>query len=348
MPTIQKISLASLLYYLELVVQDYYLSGGEPPGQWSRGQGPAALGLVGTVDHAQFRDLFMGFSPDGEKEWVQNAGQKDGYHKRCPGWDLTFSPPKSISVLWSQSSEETRTKIQLAHRRAIESALEILEGLAAITRRGAGGKIWEEASFVVALFEHGTSRAQEPQLHSHALLLNLTARRDGTTGAVRSQGLYDLAHAIGALYRCELATILEWEMGITSHKVETWFELNGVDPKIAEVFSSRRKEILEYCKKAGRYDAFIAQVANIETRQVKGHVARALLFPQWQEIGDQLGWSEARFAEQSRAHLTERNAAEELDRLAKFVAESFSDRSRRPAMSEVLEAAARRGCRARA
>src|SRR5687768_6923140 len=86
-------------YYADLAREDYYLEGGEPPGQWI-GQGAHALGLAGQVEREQFLKLFDGFDIHGQP-LVQNAGQHDGHLERKAGWDLTFSAPKSLSTIWA-------------------------------------------------------------------------------------------------------------------------------------------------------------------------------------------------------------------------------------------------------
>jgi conjugative relaxase-like TrwC/TraI family protein len=168
MLTIHKVSLRKINYYLELAREDYYLRGGEPPGVW-HGRGAAAYGLNGLVNHAHFRNLFAGFSPDGQTAWVQNAGQETGYHTRCPGFDLTFSPPKSVSVLWSQSPEEIRQIIEKDHLKAVQTALSMMEQFAGVTRRGQGGKIWEKARLLSRSFRPrhqpgARTTAKHPQL----------------------------------------------------------------------------------------------------------------------------------------------------------------------------------------
>src|SRR5262249_55205809 len=154
-------------------------------------------------------DMFEGRSPDGSAKLVQNAGRHVGKRKRVPGWDMTFSAPKSVSVLWSQAPPEIQAKIEAIHARSVKSALAKAEELAGYTRRGEGGTRRERCDLIFAVFEHGSSREQEPELHSHAVLLNLGVRKDGSTGAIQTGSLYDFKMALGALYRCEMAAGLE-------------------------------------------------------------------------------------------------------------------------------------------
>jgi len=146
-------------YYTTLAREDYYLAGGEPPGVWV-GRGAEVLTLSGHVDKEQLARLFAGFSPKTDNALVQNAGSDT--HR--PGWDLTFSAPKSVSVLWSQADREMANEIRAAQQDSVEKAIGYLEENAAFTRRGKAGHLHERTKLLVSTFEHGTSRAQDPQL----------------------------------------------------------------------------------------------------------------------------------------------------------------------------------------
>jgi conjugative relaxase-like TrwC/TraI family protein len=191
-------------YYVELAREDYYLEGGEPPGQWL-GEGARELGLDGEVQKQELRNVLRGYSPGGETQLVQNAGADN----RQSGWDLTFSAPKSVSVAWSQSEGEMRKAFQEAHHKAVTKALSYVEDEAGFTRRGQGGVEREPAKLTVATFEHGTSRAQDPALHTHALIVNVGVREDGSTGSIESKPIYQQKMAAGAVYRAELAHQIE-------------------------------------------------------------------------------------------------------------------------------------------
>ena len=195
------------VYYTALAREDYYLEGGEPPGLWT-GHGAQVLGLLGEIDKEDFSKIFDGLDSRG-RPLVQNAGHEN----RQAGWDLTFSAPKSVSVLWSLLPPEAGAIIRECQLEAVRKACQYLEDEAGWTRRGKAGAIREKASLIVGLFEHGTSRAGDPQLHTHALFMNLAVRHDGTTGTIESKPFYQHKMAAGALYRSELAAQLQQKLG---------------------------------------------------------------------------------------------------------------------------------------
>ena len=157
-----------------------------------------------------------------------------------------------------------------------------------MTRRGHDGLIKEGAGLVIATFEHGTSRAQDPQLHAHSLVMNLGVREDGTTGAITSKQFYTHKMAAGALFRAELAYGLKTELGLNLIREKTWFEISGVPEAVLETFSKRREEIERRLKESGFSSTKAAEVAALNTRSGKSHKARAELFVEWQEIGQAL------------------------------------------------------------
>ena len=297
------------VYYVGLAREDYYQAGGEPPGVW-HGKAARDLGLNGVVDGDALARLFEGFHPTEERTLIQNAGEKD--HQ--PGWDLTFSAPKSVSTLWSQADEATRKVIQDAHFAAVKEALSYIEDAAAITRRGKGGHIKEDARLIIATFEHGTSRAQDPQLHTHCLIMNACLREDGTSGTIESKPLYQAKMTAGALYRAELAAQLEQRLGLLAERKGSCFEIEGVSEGLMREFSKRRAEIEKVLHEKGYDSAVAAAAATLSTRQVKGHVSRAELFQEWQGTGREMGWGPDSAQKLLReAHTPERHFYQEWD-----------------------------------
>jgi conjugative relaxase-like TrwC/TraI family protein len=280
--------MARAKYYMDLAREDYYIAGGEPPGKWY-GKGAEYLGLEGrTVKRAQFASLFKGYSPVTGAQLVQNAGQD-----RQALWDLTFSAPKSVSVAWSQASQEVRLAIQAAHEDAVKAALAQLEEHYGWTRRGEGGEMLERVHIVSALFEHGTSRAQDPQLHTHALLFNIGVRNDQSTGTLFIRPVFVAKMVLGALYRVEFSKLLEQRLGFVCEKgPQQTFELKGRNPKLCSFFSKRSHELHAEMDRTGASGAAAAQKATLKTRTTKRHEPREKLFETWRAIGRDWGWSE--------------------------------------------------------
>jgi conjugative relaxase-like TrwC/TraI family protein len=164
---------ASLRYYDHLQRDDYYSREGEPPGRWA-GRGAERLSLVGPVTHAEFQAALQGVDPKTGERLAQAGGRG---REHSAGWDMTFSAPKSVSVLWALSEGPDRAGIEQAHRSAVLAGTAHLEATAGRARRGRGGATRERtAGLLMAQFDHHTSRDSDPQLHTHAFIFNLAPR----------------------------------------------------------------------------------------------------------------------------------------------------------------------------
>ena len=275
-------------YYLALAQSNYYLEGGERPGAWL-GSGAEALGIAGEVERGQLKALIRGQHPDGT--WlVQRQTYSDG-RERCPGWDLTFSAPKSVSVLFAVGDHEIRDGVRNAHEQAVKAALTYLEQEAGVSRRGKNGAEHIPAEFIVASFEHCSSRAQDPQLHTHCLVLNAALRADGTKGALYTQPLYQHKMAAGAVYRAELARALHGTLGLRLTASEYGFELHGVPSRVTNHFSKRRAEIDAAIGKFGWKSPRVAELAALSTRSAKERAPQANLHAHWRLQARELGFS---------------------------------------------------------
>lgn len=274
-------------YYLGLAREDYYLEGGEPQGRWF-GSGSEQLKLGEAVLDTQLYNLFDGKWPDGKRSMLQR--QSPGSH-HLPGWDLTFSAPKSVSVFWSQAPPEVRAIVQDLHDQAVKAALGFLQDTSMFTRRGPSGERLEHVGMVAALFEHSTSRAMDPHLHTHALVMNVSLRQDGTTGAASSMHLFESKMVAGALYRAELAMRLEQALGLPIRREQSWFEIDGVGQPLMDFFSKRREEIVGELERRGLSSAQAAAAVAIETRDSKTAISRPLLFEDWHAKGESHNWS---------------------------------------------------------
>lgn len=275
-------------YYADLASEDYYHAGGEPPGQWA-GAGAAEFGLSGRVSDLAYRRIFSGRHPlTGEF-----LAQKQGDDEHRPGWDFSFSAPKSVSLVWSQTtSDALRHDIQQAHDAAMRAGLAHLERYA-YTRRGHGGKEQEPVSLIAATFEHGTSRAQDPQLHTHTLIANLCQRADGTYGTIESIEMFRAKMAAGAIYQAELAARMQALGFAVEQDDKGTFRIAGSPRDLEAVFSQRREAIERAMEEHKTSGARAAEIAALDTREKKDPpAARSELFRQWQALGAEYGYSE--------------------------------------------------------
>jgi conjugative relaxase-like TrwC/TraI family protein len=270
--------------YHHYLVDDYYLDG--ELGGWL-GTGARALGLTGRVTREQFQALRSGFDVDGEK-LVKNAGSKD--HQI--GWDLTFSAPKGLSIIWSQAPKELRNRIRKLHFRAVKEALSYLEDTAASIRIGKGGRRRRKCGLVFATFNHSTSRELDPDVHTHCICFNVGVTDDGRTGAIVSKDLYLEKMTAGALYRASLAEAIERELGIrVKNNGRTW-EVEGVPDRLIKVQSKRRSQILNQLGQGSDHSAAASSRATQETKQAKVTVPESELFSGWQATNRKHGFTE--------------------------------------------------------
>jgi conjugative relaxase-like TrwC/TraI family protein len=269
-------------YYLDQSSAEYYLIGGEPPGKWY-GQGATALGLNGIVAPDALRAMFRGMNEKGDLLVQLQEGKK---HQ--PAWDLTFSAPKPFSIVWSAARPPLRRALERIQRRAVRQALEYLQEVAGLTRRGKGGQILERADLVFALFDHSTSRELDPQIHTHALLMNVAGRVDGTTGTIVSKTIYDHKLAAGAVYQSALAQGL-FKLGFTIFGDKVGFDIDGISPDLSREQSKRRKAIEAALGSNGLSSAKASAVAALTTRQPKQAPPRQELFEAWTKTNEAHG-----------------------------------------------------------
>ncbi|MUH72797.1 MobF family relaxase [Psychrosphaera haliotis] len=283
--------ISNISYYANLAAEDYYLDSGEPEGEWV-GLASRILGLSGTVNSEQYQNIYRGLSPSGESALRQFNTSSTA--KQRAGYDLCFSAPKSVSCAWASSNSHLRHKIQLAHKQAVLQSVALIEDKVAVTRTGKGGLIQEQPIGIVAsCFEHSTSRAQDPQLHTHCLIANIAARTNKTWGTLDSKHFYDWKMAIGAAYRAELAKNLH-ELGFSIEQDNDSFRLIEVPQNICDFYSKRTKAIKAELEKYGAMNSSskAGDVATLMTRQRKDTISRKDLFKRWQNELTQLGFSE--------------------------------------------------------
>ncbi len=272
-------------YYLEFTDVDYYANRFSEPGFW-RGGGAKILGLTGPIARKELKNLFEGFDPTGKTALVQNAGKE----KRVRALDFAVSVPKSVSVLWAMSEPAVRKKIERIIDEAIEVIVSFLEENAGLTRRGKGGKRIEKAAIIVACFRHITSRAMEPQLHTHLLFQNVVARSDGTFGAMHNCEFFQLRRDADKIFNAVVAMGLRLEFDLKLEEHKESFRIVGVPQEVCDHFSTRHKEITAFMEEFGWSGAIASAVAAVETRPTKVHVPTEQLLAGWHERGTILQW----------------------------------------------------------
>jgi conjugative relaxase-like TrwC/TraI family protein len=264
---------------------DYYLSYAQrgARGFWVGGAA-AELGLRGTVDPAEFTELAEGRGPGGRR-LLEHIPKN-----RTPGWDFSFSAPKSVSVCFALAGGELRERILDAHHRAVRSAIGFLEEVGGRARRGLAGRDGHvEAGLAVACFTHPSSRELDPQLHTHGLVLNVAHGADRRWTALDSRTLYLHKRAAASIYRAELraeVAALGARWGEPDRRGLQ--EMAGIERAVLRAFSTRRAQIEARLAPGARSAA--AQVACIATRRAKVDVELEALSAHWRARAAELGF----------------------------------------------------------
>ena len=257
--------------------QNYWSQRGVVAGEW-QGRLAAPLGLAGAVSAEDFSKLSQGQHPEtGEQlvrqrasyEYQDADGKTIKTMEHRAGWDATFSAPKSVSLTALVGGDD---RVREAHRDSVRIALEQLEHY---TQARVGGNHPPETTgkFVAAKFEHDTARPVDgyvaPQLHTHAVIFNITEREDGQPRAIQPQSLFDSQQFSTAVYQSELTYRLK-ELGyeITVGRSGAP-EVKGYTQEYLDASSPRSQQIREYLERTGRHGKEAAEIAAHSTRDKK-------------------------------------------------------------------------------
>ncbi|MDQ3379516.1 MAG: relaxase domain-containing protein [Actinomycetota bacterium] len=282
-------------------LDDYYAGRGESPGMWV-GRGARELGLEGLVHEGELGRLIRGHHPHSDKELRAHRRSRritieriDPFtnerfvdvKKLAPvaGFDLVFSVPKSVSLLHALGDEETRRAVNEAHTSAWQAALAYLEDEACVIRRGAQGRRREHAvGFAAAAYQHRTSRAQDPHLHTHVIVANMakSKTKDEWRKLDGEPILRTYRLAAGYLYQAHLRAELTRALGVEWETPQKGMaELRHVPRGVIREFSTRRAQIVEELARRGGGGFYAAQVAAVMTREGKEHADLAALREDW-------------------------------------------------------------------
>jgi conjugative relaxase-like TrwC/TraI family protein len=296
--SVAKIAPARWRYYQQTVTRElaaYYTGRGEAVGRWY-GDGLAHLGLAtgAEVSEPQLEALFGRALHPGTGERLGRAWRADG----VTGFDVTLSAPKSASVLYALGGEVVAKQVAAAHVRAVAGALAYLQEHAAYSRRGVDGiEQVGSAGLTAALFTHRSSRAGDPQLHTHALVLNKVLSSDGSWRALDGHEIYHQQKAAGAIYQAGIRAELTRRLGVSfgEPNAHGQAEIAGIPQRLLRAFSKRTDQITaeaephiaEYETTLGRKltsgeRTAVTKTAVLTTRPGKEHTGETALFDRWQ------------------------------------------------------------------
>ena len=273
--------------------EDYYLKGGES-SRWL-GKGAAALKLAGKVTEETFRNVAAGKTPDGSLQLVApkltrgEDGSQEENHRA--GNDLTFSAPKSLSVGYAAGNHELKE----IWDRAVENAMRYVEEHYSQYRTPGGMR--NAGNLLAAKFDHVTSRALDPDVHSHVFLLNMVQTAEERWLANEPQTIYKDKISIGMLARQEAIRLLReagYQVYFTDRE-KFLFEITGVTREEMEVFSKRSAAIEEQVAKwrqEGKYpgvgEALLRQWAGLDTRDPKFKVTNEEVRRYWDKCFEEV------------------------------------------------------------
>jgi len=310
----------------------YYAESGTPPGRF------LGVGLAGLADGTRlaagamvteeqlWRMLGMlqdpvtgeqlGRPPIARREWIDARGRARKPALPVAGFDLTFSAPKSVSVAWGLADPATRESIHAAHLQALEFVISYAENNVFASRSGTGGIVQEDIRGVVAAaFDHWDSRAGDPQLHTHVVVMNRAQTAAGKWRTLDSRALFKEAVGLSELYNGVLSDVLTarlgwgWEPARRRHSPVPKWEVAGVPERLREEFSQRTSAIEDTTKALveqfvtshgrqpiAREVIQLRQRATLETRPDKHLRPLAEMVAGWRRrtapaVGeDQVGW----------------------------------------------------------
>lgn len=333
--------------------QNYWSRDQQGYSEW---QGTLAQqwGLQGEVGSEQFARLTEGQHPITEAQLVRHQvsrtyegknGREVTSVEHRAGWDATFSAPKSVSLTALVGGDD---RVREAHRESVRVALGELEHY---TQARIGNVHAPETTgkFVAATFEHDTARPVEgyaaPQLHTHAVIFNVTERHNGQTRSVQSHELYASQHYATSIYRAELASRLQ---GL-GYEIESGKygqpEIKGYTKEYLEASSPRREQIKDHLRAQGLDGAGAAQVAAHFTRDRKELLSPEEVLQQHRALAAQYGHQAEHIVAQAREHGQRQNHEPEkaAQRAVTYARDHLFERSAVEDRRSILESALNRG-----
>lgn len=255
----------------------------EAASEWF-GEGARLQGLEGEVTAKEFQEVLEGELPDGTV-----VGMLSNREHRA-GVDLTFSAPKSVSIMALVAGDDRVTR---AHMGAVKETLAWTEkNLAeARIRHGDNVEVVKTGNLMVALFAHDTSRSLDPQLHVHAVMANITQTADGRWRAQHNDKFFANNTLIGSIYHSflrEKVEALGYQTELTGK--HGTFEIKGFSREAIEMFSGRRQDILEKAAELGIESPQGLLAVSLRTRDAKKSIDdREGLYATWEAMAVSAG-----------------------------------------------------------
>src|SRR5216684_535687 len=295
--------------------QNYWSRDQQGHSEW-QGRLAERYGLAGAIDELYFARLSEGQDPiTGEQLVRHRSGQSyttaDGTTvkpvQHRAGWDATFSAAKSVSLTALVGGDD---RVREAHRESVGVALQELERY---TQARIGNVHAPETTgkFIAATFEHDTARPVDgyaaPQLHTHAVIFNMTERENGPENgkqirALQPHEMFVSQRYVTAVYRCELALRLE-KLGFELERGKYGQpEIRGYTKEYLEASSPRREQIKDHLREQGIDGAAAAQIAAHHTRDRKELLSREQVLQRHRELATQYGHQADRVVALAREH----------------------------------------------
>ena len=284
----------------------YYLDGDEPPGQWL-GRGAEALGLAGEVVDDHLLALMDGRDP------IDGVLLGTSHHERTVrGFDVTCSAPKSVSVLFAIGDERVREEVLGAHDVAVAAAFGWIEEHAHCRYR-VDGEIWtvDADGLIAAAFRQHTSRAHDPQVHTHLVIVNRVMAPDGRWLALDARTLKHDQRTVSAIYAAGLRAELTSRLGVRWNEVENGqAEMADAPEEVLDAFSQRTTQIARRIEE--KTDRFVDDLGRRPTPQERWRIEReaatdsrptkasadaAELHQDWHDQLDALGYAPERYVD---------------------------------------------------
>src|ERR1700691_1201972 len=288
--------------------QNYWSGDAQVHSEW-QGRLAQEWGLRDSVGAEEFARLSEGQHPESGAQLVKHQPAKtydNEYGKEITsvehraGWDATFSAPKSVSLTALVGRDD---RVREAHRESVRVALGELERY---TQARIGNVHAPETTgkFIAATFEHDTARPVDgyaaPQLHTHAVIFNVTERENGQTRALQERSLFQSQQYATSVYRSELAMRLHglgYEIERGKHGQP---EIKGYTQEYLDASSPRREQIKDHLQEIGRDGAGAAQVAAHRTRDNKELLSPGEVLQRHRDLAAQYGHQADRVVAQSR------------------------------------------------